>query len=263
MDDRPRLITIPVSHYCEKARWTLDSAGISYVERRYPPAIHRLAVMRHGARTAPILLAGRHVVRGSDGIVSWAAERPGGAHLLPEDAAERAEVERLLALFDSRLGIDSRRWLYSWVLDDVPAFTALLGSGLGERGRGVLARLHTPIRGLIRRAFRVRPGTRERAEEGIRGVFAMADAQRAGSPYLVGDRFTAADLAFAALSAPLVAPPGYGVELPAVEQLPGGFRDAIAGWRATPSGAAVLAVYERHRRGTARPTPTTPEGVPR
>jgi glutathione S-transferase len=111
----------------------------------------------------------------------------------------------------------------------------------------VLAHLHAPIRGLIRRAFRVRPGTRERAEAGIREVFAQADAQRAGSPYLVGDRFTAADLTFAALAAPLVAPPGYGVELPPVEQLPSDFRGALGAWRATPSGAAALAIYERHR----------------
>ena len=41
-----------------------------------------------------------------------------------------------------------------------------------------------------------------------------------GRPYLCGERFTAADLTFAALSAPLVMPPGYGVPLPQPEILP-------------------------------------------
>ena len=27
------LVTIPISHYCEKARWALERAGVPYVER--------------------------------------------------------------------------------------------------------------------------------------------------------------------------------------------------------------------------------------
>ncbi len=30
-----RLLTIPISHYCEKARWALDRAGLDYVEERH------------------------------------------------------------------------------------------------------------------------------------------------------------------------------------------------------------------------------------
>ena len=29
-----RLVTIPISHFCEKARWALDRAGVDYVEQR-------------------------------------------------------------------------------------------------------------------------------------------------------------------------------------------------------------------------------------
>ena len=38
-----------------------------------------------------------------------------------------------------------------------------------------------------------------------------------GRPYLCGDRFTAADLTFAALAAPMVVPPEYTVRLPQPE----------------------------------------------
>jgi glutathione S-transferase len=27
-----RLVTIPISHYCEKARWVLDRAGVPYMK---------------------------------------------------------------------------------------------------------------------------------------------------------------------------------------------------------------------------------------
>ena len=30
-----RLLTIPISHYCEKARWALERAGLAYREERH------------------------------------------------------------------------------------------------------------------------------------------------------------------------------------------------------------------------------------
>ena len=35
MAEIPTLITIPISHYCEKARWALDRAGVAYRERAH------------------------------------------------------------------------------------------------------------------------------------------------------------------------------------------------------------------------------------
>ena len=37
-----RLLTIPISHFCEKARWALDRAGVDYVERRHIQLVHAL-----------------------------------------------------------------------------------------------------------------------------------------------------------------------------------------------------------------------------
>ena len=42
----PVLVTIPISHFCEKARWALDRAGVAYEEQRHLPALHRVAVRR-------------------------------------------------------------------------------------------------------------------------------------------------------------------------------------------------------------------------
>ena len=51
-----RLVTIPISHYCEKARWALERAGIAYREERHATA-RRLgqdppAAARAGTRTS-------------------------------------------------------------------------------------------------------------------------------------------------------------------------------------------------------------------
>ena len=53
----PRLITIPISHYCEKARWALERAEIPYREEPHLQAIHWAHVWRAGrGRTAPVLV---------------------------------------------------------------------------------------------------------------------------------------------------------------------------------------------------------------
>ncbi len=55
----PLLVTIPISHYCEKARWALDRAGIAYREQPHIQLIHIAAARRAGGgRTVPVLVTG-------------------------------------------------------------------------------------------------------------------------------------------------------------------------------------------------------------
>ena len=64
-----------------------------------------------------------------------------------------------------------------------------------------------------------------------------------GRPHLCGERFTAADLTFAALSASVIVPPVYGVPLPQPDVLP---PDMAALRRARPdhpAGRYALALY--------------------
>ncbi len=52
-----RLITIPISHFCEKARWALDRAGIGYREERHVQGIHQIVARRAGGgSTVPVLI---------------------------------------------------------------------------------------------------------------------------------------------------------------------------------------------------------------
>ena len=71
--------------------------------------------------------------------------------------------------------------------------------------------------------------------------------QQGGAAYLVGSRFTAADLTFACLAAPVVGPGGYGglggMPLP-WGVYPEGLLEEM---RATPAGQHVLRVYREHR----------------
>src|SRR4029079_8849515 len=61
-----KLITIPFSHYCEKARWALDRVGVPYEELGHLPLFHYVATYPRGRqRTVPLLVDGDTIVRDS------------------------------------------------------------------------------------------------------------------------------------------------------------------------------------------------------
>src|SRR4051812_2949036 len=92
-----RLITIPISHYCEKARWALERVGIPYREERHVQGIHQLAA-RHagGGITVPVLVTPDGVLRESAEILAWVDKRTPPEHrLFPAEPGARSEVELL------------------------------------------------------------------------------------------------------------------------------------------------------------------------
>lgn len=52
-----------------------------------------------------------------------------------------------------------------------------------------------------------------------------------GRTYLVGDRFSAADLTFASLAAPLLLPPECRAALPTLDMVPAKMKDQVTGFR--------------------------------
>ncbi|HEX6620783.1 MAG TPA: glutathione S-transferase N-terminal domain-containing protein, partial [Solirubrobacteraceae bacterium] len=113
-----RLVTIPISHYCEKARWALDRAGIAYREERHVQIVHRVASRRAGGGgTVPVLVAPEGVFARSADIVAYADRHTEpGARLYPEQPEPRAEVVALERDFDADLGPEGRRWMYFHIL---------------------------------------------------------------------------------------------------------------------------------------------------
>ena len=141
---KPILVTISISHYCEKARWALDRAGIAYDERRHLPAIHRVAVKRAGGRqTAPVLVCddGTVVDESSDIVVYADGRAPAGRGMIPADPALAAEARALADDFDERLGPATRLWVYHEMFD-YPE----LDAGADDRRRADLAAPHVSLR---------------------------------------------------------------------------------------------------------------------
>jgi glutathione S-transferase len=68
-----------------------------------------------------------------------------------------------------------------------------------------------------------------------------------GRPYLCGERFSAADLTFAALSASVLVPPQYGVALPQPDLMAPATAALVRRARAHPAGRYALDLFARHR----------------
>jgi glutathione S-transferase len=245
-----RLITIPISHYCEKARWALERAGIDYREERHVQGVHRLAARRAGGGvTVPVLVTGQGAIGGSAEILLWVDGRTAPEHrLLPADRRARAAELEICRRLDDRLGPSGRRLMYVHML-------AQRELAVGFNNRGVsawedrLMRCGWPLVGrMIGTVLDIRPGIEVQDEAEVWHEFDfVAERLSDGRPYLSGERFGAADLTFAALSAAVLVPPGYGTPLPQPEVMPPALGAIVRRAREHPAGCHALALYDRHR----------------
>lgn len=242
----PILITISFSHYCEKARWALDRCGVAFRESAHLPLFSYLATYRASrTKTVPILIAGNTTLTDSTDIVAWCdATKPGA--LLPEDPALRAEVLALEDDFDRQLGPATRRWGYAQLIDD-PRVVPYLGSRVPRwQALGLRAARPVAMR-FLRRGLNITPDGVARSLAKIEDTFARVGALLGdGRRYLAGDRFSAADLTFAALAAPVLLPAQLDVGLPPREMF-GAATAQIDAWRASAAGAFALRMFAEER----------------
>ncbi len=199
MEDVPplELVTIPISHYCEKARWALERADIPYRERRHVQGIHRIAARRAGGgSTLPVLVTPEGSIGESREILEWVDERaPDELRLFPLEAGERAQVEALSDRFDEVLGPRARRLIYVHVLGDPKTAMPFNNAGV-PAWEDRFMRVTFPLaKRWIENALGVRPGVEVGDEAAVFAEFDhVAELLADGRPYLCGERFTAADL---------------------------------------------------------------------
>ncbi len=245
------LVTIPISHYCEKARWALDRAGVAYRERAHVQVIHRWATRRAGGgTTAPVFVHAGGVLADSADILAWADGRAReGRELYPHDPEEAARVRELEGDFDARLGPHSRLWMYQQLRGRRDLAIAYGCAGIPAWERTTLRFAYPAMIEIVSRFLDVTPATAVASEAEVRAVFdAVGERLNDGRPYLCGDSFTAADLTFSALAAAVLMPAGYGVRLPHPEELPPYAARVVRELRAHPAGAHALRMFDTERR---------------
>lgn len=242
----PTLWHIELSHYSEKARWALDFKGVEHRTRAPMVGLHQAAAMaltRSGHRRMPVLRLDGTNIGDSTAIIAALEERYPEPPLYPADPAQR---ERALALeddFDERLGPAIRSFGWHHLLQEAGGIGAAIAPSRPGLRRVLNASAPVAAR-IIGRDYGTSAEDEREARATILAVADRVEAELGESGYLVGDRFSVADLAGAALFTPVIDPPQRPY-LP--ETAPAGIaalRDELVARRA---GRWVLEMYARHR----------------
>lgn len=262
------LITIAFSHYNDKARWALEHYHAPFRESGYLPMFHMPAVQRALARGGGATRSERHssplstpVLVREDGfcicdsaeIAHYIADRFAEGphdHLYPDP-----ECALLEAHWGNRFGPYTRLLAYNAIFNERPHILKdLARHNVGRAQQLLLQALFPLITRVMPRSLGLNPERAARAETRVLEIFDEVDARLAdGRPYLVGDRFTAADMTWAAMAAPiLVVQPdeGYGAWLPPVDALPPAYAKLARELRERPAGRHAIAMYaQRDAKG--------------
>ena len=248
--NRAVLITMPHSHYAEKARWALDRLSLPYTEEAHVPLLHRLATRRRGGRSVPVLVHGPRRCIDSTDILLYADSVCGGDRLYPREAGQRAEVEALEERFDEVLGPHTRRWAYAQLLPHTKLLRWMMSRGVPQYEAVLLSPIMPVVTSLIRKAFRITPDSAQRSLQRVREMFQEVDERlKDGRPFLVGGRLSAADITFASLAAPVLLPVGCRAAYPSVEEVPGAMREVVYSFRDTAAGQFAGNLFARERTG--------------
>jgi glutathione S-transferase len=246
------LITIPFSHFCEKARWALDATGVAYREEGHPPGLHRRAVRRvRGRGSVPVLVVedGR-VLDDSPLIVRFAddAALP-GREILPPEGPLRDEALALERDFDFHLAPHIRRFVYFHVLPRRDLALAQFRRNVPAGEARIVTVFYPLLRLFMKRFMNVTPERSLASRDRTRQVFDQIGQRLAdGRPFLLGDRFGLADIAFASLAAPLVVPPEHPKFKVDVETVPAALLAEQQQLSASPAGEFVRRLYRDHRQ---------------
>lgn len=213
------------SHFNEKARWALDYKGIVHERRNLLPGLHAFKMKRlSGLSLTPVLTYNRTVIAGSSQIAGFLDDLlPDARRLIPVDNA--AEALGLVENLDEMLGPAVRTTVFSTIIDDLDYIGRIFGDDRGPLMQSTYRLLLRVFKKSLRRATGLNNPSRVATakEESVR-MMDLLGARLGPEGYLVGDRFSIADLTAAALLAPLANPDHADMRFPeprpeAVEQL--------------------------------------------
>ncbi len=241
-----QLITIPVSHYCEKARWAMDYLQIPFQELAHMPPFHSGATKKHGGKSVPVLFTDTGVATDSTDILRY-LDRLYPEKLYPVEPELHLLGNELERLFNDTLGVQTRRWGYSYVLTPkllYPKWTF----GVPFWQKLLFPVIFPKVNTIVRERFEI---TETSAAESYREIELVFDRVNNlltdGRKYLLGDKFSAIDITFAALAAPILQPAEQHIPPSSMESLPVHMQADIQKCRSTVAGEFGLRLYRENR----------------
>ncbi len=246
------LITFPPALDSELSRFLLAHYRIPHEERRHVIIFSSFVTLWHGFTFLfPLLYGGSYPpLDNVRKMIDYFDP------LCPEDrnllltGPGRDSVEADWKEFNATLGAAVTAVAYFHLLPHRQIMVRPLSEG--TPGFEVLAvRWAYPLfAGFLRRGLSLSAIAAQEALGQIRTVVQNVDARLAdGRQYLVGNRFSLSDMAFAVALAPLVLPDAYASLVPSFAAMPPDLRSIIAEIQSRPAGQFALRIYRDHRGG--------------
>ena len=216
-NDKRILHIFPFSHFSEKGLWILDFKGVDYRTREAldPFVRQRIARLTGGSSTLPVLEDGDRVIADSTDLALYVEREWPEPRLIPAEEPERSECLMIEDWADQVLGEHARRWLFAHVLYDEPQLARRLldkfpvPTSLTMMGFPLIKIAMTQALGLNERS-------KPQSAEVLHNALKLLDRKLEGKTFLVGERFTLADLAVCALLSPLCDRPNWLRDYPRV-----------------------------------------------
>lgn len=238
------LYQFPISHFCEKARWALDYKGLEYTTKNLLPGLHVKTTKKLGKRSSvPILEHDGRSVQGSEQIITYLDEQFPERKLTPvnsQEAQSALEWERYL---DKEIGVHLRRYVYHTLLNHPEIVIGFFATGGPFWARPFLKLSFSKLQKVMRKMMDINEVTAAQSREHmVMGLQRLNDALKERT-YLVGNRFSRADLTAAALLAPLFMPKQYGLDWP--EAMPEPLQSEVDALASQLAWAQEI--YSKHR----------------
>ena len=247
------LETFPVSHYVEKARWSMDYLGIPYQEQQNVGVLGMLLKVR----MVPRLYSEKHrtSIEGSDNILRylWGQYSTEPKAKFLEPTREALSLEALMDDF----GMHIRRVVYYYVLPDYELSLKVWGlrqAAVPEWQRNLLRPARPVLTAFIRKALKVDRSGAERSLEVVRETFNKIDEKLSDNRKFIlgGQEPTFVDITWASLSALAVLPDNYGTSVLDdsrlnLKDLDPKLQDLVKEMRDRPAGKFTLRMYEEFR----------------
>lgn len=242
----PVLWQFKYSHYNEKARWALDFKRLPHVRRSLLPGPHAPRMLwMTGQKSVPVLVLDGTAIADSTRIIEALERQYPDPPLYPADDAPRRRALELEEFFDEELGPHLRLLWFHKLLADADYTAAQLTVGFRALARRVFRLAFPAVRAVMAADMGINAANAEPARAKVYAALDRLEAELQPSGYLVGDRFSVADLTAAALFSPLVMPPEFPYPLLTPLPAPAAqFRDSLAARRGFQW---VADIYRRHR----------------
>lgn len=236
-----------ISHYSEKVRWALDHKGLAWQPANLLPGQHIKTIRKltGGASSVPVLDHDGEIIQGSSAILDYLDNTFPEHPLTPEHPDERASAIAWENKLDELAGPAIRTWVYHYFLQRPKVVVPMLAAGTPFYNRIILSLAFSRVDETMRNWMKINQKTADQAQATLEAlVTELADHYRQ-QDFLVGGRFSRADLTAASLLAPLFQPAQYPVPWPKPSKVPGPVQAWLSEWQNAIQPIAKM--YQQHR----------------